>query len=337
MCKIPILPASFLPLLLLSCAASKTTGTEEASAAANPASVVSGNPATTQATQDASARVPRTRRMDPVVQHLPAPRSLEVLKKTPLYEFRENEVDLYLRALKKRIPDPRARLVHLARKNLGQRYEIFCLGEYPFETYDPDPLYTLDRSDCVTFTEQMYSMALNDSWKGFFETLMHIRYKDGEIGVATRNHYTEADWNPNNVWLFTDMTEKLGGKTDPFTMNVDRARMLEKQFGIDVEIPKEKFVTSYLPVSSLEEVYPKLEEGDIVEVVKGKGSGRWVGHVGLFVRGPKGEPHFLHSSAPRVKEESLPGYAARMKGKVYGFKFLRLSTGHLSVFRSSDF
>jgi len=321
--QIPLLTSFLVPLVLLSCAAGKTRVTESASASPDASSVESA--ARPKLAQDANARVPRTRRLDPVVQHLPAPRPLEVLKKTPLYEFRENEVDLYLRDLARRIPDPRARLVHLARKNLGQRYEIFCLGEFPVETYDPDPLYTLDRSDCVTFTEQMYSMALNKSWKGFFDTLMHIRYKGGKIGVATRNHYTEADWNPNNAWLFTDMTEKLGGRTEPFTMNVDRASMLKKQFGVEVRIPKEKFVTSYLPVTSLNAVYPKLEEGDIVEVVKGKGSGRWVGHVGLFVRGPAGEPHFLHSSAPRVKEESLPGYAARMKGKVFGFKFLRLN------------
>ncbi|RLB60498.1 MAG: DUF1460 domain-containing protein [Deltaproteobacteria bacterium] len=337
MCKIPILPLLVLPVLLSSCAGSKTAemAGDPTPAAMAQQSPQSGQPQSAQPqqssqpkqdpqpTHEASSRVKRKRRLDPVVQALPAPRSLEVLAKTPLYEFRENEVDLYLRDLHRRIGDPRARLVHLARKNLGQRYEIFCLGEFPFETHDPDPLYALDRGDCVTFAEQMYAMALSSSWDGFFSTLMRIRYKDAKIGVATRNHYTEADWNPNNAWLFTDVTDKLGAKTEPLRMTVDRARMLKKQFGLEVEIATEKFETTYVPASSIDAVSRSLEEGDIVEVVKGSGSGRWVGHVGLFVRGPNGEPHFLHSTSPMVKEESLPGYAKRYKGKVFGFKFLR--------------
>ncbi len=279
-------------------------------------------PANTKATPNARTR--RTRRLDPVVLHLPEARPLKDLAKAPLYTFHEKEVDQYLRHLQTRLKTPLARLAHLARKNIGQPYEIFCLGEYPFETYDPDPLYCLDRSDCVTFTEQMYAMALSRSWEGFFAMLQRIRYKDAQIGVATRNHYTAADWNVNNAWLFEDVTEKVGGKTETFSMNVDRARMLKKQFGLDTQIPKEAFRTSYLPTPSLAPVYPNLREGDIVEVIKGKGSSRWVGHVGLFVRGPEGAPHFLHSTAPKVREESLPGYAARGKGKVFGFKFLRL-------------
>ncbi len=270
------------------------------------------------------ARVPRTRRLDPVVSHLPPARSLEQLRDLPLYELREKEVDLYLRDLSRRVADPLQRLVHLARKNLGQRYEIFCLGEYPFETYDPDPLYSLDRSDCVTFTEQMYAMALSKDWKGFFSLLQRIRYKDGEIGVASRNHYTEADWNVNNAWLFQDITGQLGGGTSSYVMRVDRSRMLKKQFGIETKIPVEDFITPYVPVSKLASAYPKLRDGDIIEVVKGKGDGRWIGHVGLFVRGAGGEAHFLHSSAPKVREESLPGYVKRMKGRVFGLKFLRL-------------
>ncbi|HHI79142.1 MAG TPA: DUF1460 domain-containing protein [Planctomycetes bacterium] len=276
--------------------------------------------------QTPSGRVPRQKPYDPVVLHLSPPRSLEVLQKTPLYQFNEREVDLFLRDLFQREKDPLKRLVLLARKNLGQPYEIYCLGEFPFELYDPDPLYRLDRSDCVTFTEHMYSMALAKDWPSFFHTLIRIRYKEGIISVATRNHYTAADWNPNNAWLFEDWTAKLGAPTKTYQMRVDRARMLKKSFGIDRKIPTEIFPLVYIPRESLTSAYPHLQNGDIVEVIKGKGQGRWVGHVGLFVRGPGGEPHFLHSTAPKVREESLPGYVDRMKAKVFGLKFLRLKS-----------
>jgi hypothetical protein len=220
--------------------------------------------------------------------------------------------------------NPLRRLKILARKNIGQPYEIYCLGEFPFELYDADPLYRLDRSDCVTFTEHMFSMALARDWPSFFENLMKIRYRKGEISVATRNHYTAADWNPNNAWLFKDVTTQLGVPTKTYQMRVDRARMLKKTFGIERKIPVEIYPLVYIARQDLPAAYPMLRDGDIIEVVKGKGSGRWVGHVGLFVRGPGGEPHFLHSSAPRVREESLPGYVKRMKAKVFGLKFLRL-------------
>ena len=32
----------------------------------------------------------------------------------------------------------------------------------------------------------------------------------GVIGVATRNHYTEADWNPSNRWLVREVTGGRG-------------------------------------------------------------------------------------------------------------------------------
>lgn len=39
--------------------------------------------------------------------------------------------------------------------------------------------------------------------------LQRIRYKDGVIGVLTRNHFTEADWVVNNSWLIKNITDSL--------------------------------------------------------------------------------------------------------------------------------
>ena len=62
----------------------------------------------------------------------------------PLYNFTELEVDAYLKYLSAAEPNLRQRIIHLARKNLGQPYELYLLGEMPFEPYDPQPLYCLD-------------------------------------------------------------------------------------------------------------------------------------------------------------------------------------------------
>src|SRR5258708_6035513 len=85
----------------------------------------------------------------------------------PLYQFTETEVGTYLKYLQTAEPNLRKRIVHLARKNIGQPYEIYLLGEMPFETYDPQPIYCLGKSDCLVFTEHMYAMALSSDWSGF--------------------------------------------------------------------------------------------------------------------------------------------------------------------------
>ena len=95
----------------------------------------------------------------------------------PLYQFTPQELDIYLGFLQTNEPDLRKRIQHLAQKCLDQPYQIYLLGEFPFEIYDPDPLYSLGKSDCVVFSEHIYAMALSYDWKSFFAMLQRIRYK----------------------------------------------------------------------------------------------------------------------------------------------------------------
>ncbi|HEX4412246.1 MAG TPA: N-acetylmuramoyl-L-alanine amidase-like domain-containing protein, partial [Lacipirellulaceae bacterium] len=108
----------------------------------------------------------------------------------PLYKCNESEVDTYLKFLSATEPDLRKRIVTIARKNINQPYELYLLGEMPFEPYDPQPIYCLGKSDCLVFTEHTYAMALSHNWPSFMMMLQRIRYRNGHIGVATRNHYT---------------------------------------------------------------------------------------------------------------------------------------------------
>jgi hypothetical protein len=262
----------------------------------------------------------------------------------PLYEFKEAEVDAYLRYLSAYEPDLRQRIAHLARKNLGQPYEIYLLGEMPFELYDPQPLYCLDKSDCLVFTEHTYAMALTDSWSGFMRMLQRIRYRDGCIGVATRNHYTESDWNPNNRWLVEDMTAALAPETVVrFRQKVDRAGFLRKRYGLETDIPVEEAEHVFLRYEDIDLAKPHLRDGDFVNIVRGTppqpesaagaaassdssnaagdnastktmqeifGGSAWVGHTGLIVLDDDGEVHLIHSAKPHVREEAIDDYIA---------------------------
>ena len=281
----------------------------------------------------------------------------EPLREKPLYQFTETEVGVYIGQLSAAEPDLRKRVVHLARKNIGQPYELYLLGEMPFETYDPQPLYCLGKSDCVVFAEHTYAMALSRDWPGFMRLLQRIRYHDGRIGVATRNHYTEADWNPSNRWLVHDITAEIAGeKAVPFAEKIDRAIFLLKRYGLKTDLPIEDHHDSYLPVAEIARALPHLQDGDFVNIIRGSnqpghpfaeiyGGHAWVGHVGLVAHGADGALHLIHSAAPAVREEPLSEFIARSAAaarapdatqRLLGFKFLRLENDPLANLRKID-
>jgi len=277
----------------------------------------------------------------------PDPR-IVALRDKPLYQFKEGDVDAYLHYLHAAEPDLRKRIVHLARKNIEQPYELYLLGEAPFEQTDPQPIYCLDRSDCVVFAEHTIAMALTDSWPSFMSMLQRIRYKDGQIGVVTRNHYTEADWNKNNAWLARDVTDEIGGESIVrFSQKVDRAKFLKGRYKLDEPIAIETIEESFIPYERIESVKSRLRDGDIMNFVTGREGGYWVGHVGLVARGSDGAVHLIHSAEPKVREEPVESYIARMtkdaaekdaakKARFRGFKFLRLADDPVANLRTVD-
>lgn len=261
--------------------------------------------------------------------------AVERLSKRPIYKMTPKEVDLYLGHLQDTIPALRDRVVAIARQNLGQPYDMYLLGEFPFEIHDDQPLFDLTHGDCVVFSEHVYAMALSRDWTGFFRNLMRLRYKDGEVGILTRNHFTEADWDKNNSWLVRDVTGELGATTvTKFTERIDRARFFAN-FGIGQDIPVQMLEDEYIPAEAIEGVLDKLEDGDFVNVVRGRGAGVWVGHVGIVARGKDGTVHFIHSIEPKSVEVPMMEYVRdNMKANVrreregkamfMGMKFLKL-------------
>jgi len=259
----------------------------------------------------------------------------ELLDK-PLYRMQPAELGRFLAWQQLDQPALRQRIAALARKNLGQPYELYLLGEFPYETYDQQPLFELAKSDCVVFAEHVYAMALSASWEEFFWMLQRIRYRDGVIGVATRNHYTEADWNVANAWLVQDATAALGAPTRPYRQRIDRKAFLKKQFKIERDIPVQQFDDVYIAKQDVAAVESQLQDGDFVNVISGRAGSYWASHVGLIVTGADGSRRLLHSAEPEVREETLQAFIQRMaerdarqagqgKAELAGFKFLRLN------------
>jgi hypothetical protein len=273
----------------------------------------------------------------PVPATTPAP--LEAILQKQIYQMSPAEAGRYVAWQHQAEPDLRKRIAAIGRKNIGQPYTLNLLGEFPYEVHDNLPMFSLDHSDCVVFAEHTYAMALSQSWEEFFWMLQRIRYRDGVIGVKTRNHYTELDWNVANRWLVTDVSAQLAGaNVATYTMTVDRARFLKTRHHTDASIPVETSTQSYVPKEHVAGILDQLQEGDFVNVISTRDGEHWASHVGLVVLGPDGERHFLHSSEPKVREETFASFMARAAErearnaaagkngqKLAGFKFLRLN------------
>ena len=212
----------------------------------------------------------------------------------------------------------------MARATIGQTYRLGPLGEYPFELYDSDPLVCLTASDCVTFVEQTLAMSLSRDWPSFFKTLQRIRYREGRIGMLSRNHFTEADWNVNNAWLLEDITKSMPAEAAPIDVHIDRAAFF-KRFGLDYSGAVQEFQDVMIRRDQLAAVIGSLHDGDIIEFVRSKGGSPCVGHLGFVLHDQGGRATLLHATKPAVRELPLADYIAQHEN-IVGFKFLRLRT-----------
>jgi hypothetical protein len=269
----------------------------------------------------------------------PAPVPMEVVLQKQIFQMSPSEAGRYVAWVHQAEPDLKKRIAAIGRKNIGQPYTLNLLGEFPFQVHDNLPMFSIDHSDCVVFAEHTYAMALSQSWEEFFWMLQRIRYRDGVIGVATRNHYTEMDWNVANRWLVTDVSAELAGADGPsYPMTIDRARFLKTRHHTVADIPVESSRQAYVAKEQVAAIASQLQEGDFVNVISTRNGEYWASHVGLVVLGPNGERHFLHSSEPQVREETFESFMARAAErearneregkngqKLAGFKFLRLN------------
>ncbi len=267
------------------------------------------------------------------------PLTMDDILKKQVYQMTPQEVSRYVAHMHQAEPDLRKRIAAIGRQNIGQPYVLNLLGEYPYELHDTLPMFSLEQSDCVVFAEHTYAMAMSRSWEEFFWMLQRIRYKDGVIGVATRNHYTEVDWNINNNWLVSDISALVAGPDAlSYELKIDRARFLKMRHRTLREIPVQLSREAYVDKDKLAPVLPQLREGDLVNVVSTRDGKFWVSHVGLIVIGADGRRNFLNSAEPQVREESFEAFfqrtaereqnnaeAGRNGQKLAGFKFLRLN------------
>jgi hypothetical protein len=181
---------------------------------------------------------------------------------------------------------------------LGTPYSWTATGDGPYALHETYPLVNFDSTNCMVYTEHVLALAISDSWDHFFNNLQQIRYKDGIIGMRTRNHYTMADWLPENSWLLEDVARKVGGE---HTRSMSRTISHEDFFvqkGIrDLRYVKhDRLLTvDYIPMKDLMKVKDNFRNGDIVAMLFANRDDIFSAHM-LMIYEKENELYFREAS-----------------------------------------
>jgi hypothetical protein len=223
-----------------------------------------------------------------------------------LYQMHPAEIDSLLRRTNAAEPDFLQRLLIYSERAIGTPYRWFPLGEGAKGKYDRDPLIDFTRVDCLTFCEQTLAMTLSLNSDEMFQILQRLRYRGGAIDIRNRNHFTIADWLPNNSWLVEDVTSAIGGGLmASMTKTIDRATALRKKGVPEKELaaipPLQTITVQYIPEVNLPAITAKLQGGEIGCVVQSR-PGIIVAHLGFILRDGAGRVFYRNASArPGVK------------------------------------
>ena len=215
---------------------------------------------------------------------------------------------------------------------LEMPYKLTCAGDGPYALYEPWPLVNFRQTNCMVLCEHVLALSISDSWDNFFNNLQQIRYKDGMIGMRTRNHYTMADWLPQNRWLLGDVTEKVGGN---FIKSVTRTISHKKFFagkGIsdmrDV-LPDRELSVDYIPFKELPNIENNLRNGDIAALIFAGKEDIFSAHMMIIVE-EDGQKYIREAAMSKMTTLDTPYRqwvsGSRFKnGRYLGLAFMRVN------------
>ncbi len=213
---------------------------------------------------------------------------------------------------------------------LGVPYKLGALGEGPGGEFDRDPMIRFDAFDCTTFVETVMALALNSDLDRATRTLQKIRYKDGQIGYATRNHFIELDWVPNNVraGYLRDITSDVAGRyavkvhktiskrrwylrKSPVSLEggftkEEKQHLVSKLRDLGSRFPDERATLTVLPLTALPQALAHIPSGTIANLVHADRRDRatLVSHQGLLIK--KSDGWYLRHAASHKAVEDDP-------------------------------
>jgi hypothetical protein len=241
------------------------------------------------------------------------------------------EIDQDLRRVSDSTMTAGDKMTYFSERFVGAPYLLVCEGEGENGRYETEPLLNLKQINCMTYCEIVLAMTLSGYYEEMFNVLQHIRYRNGFISMATRNHYTMVDWLPANRWCLDDVTAAVGGADAlPLTRTIRHGQFFKGK-GIDdlPEVLSDRTVTiSYIPKEKLISRKMGLQSGDIVALIQDKPD-IFSAHMLLIVKKQDGL-YFRHASmsAGKVIDERFDDYVNGLlsKARYQGMSFMRVKT-----------
>jgi hypothetical protein len=185
---------------------------------------------------------------------------------------------------------------------LGTEYSWTPTGDGSHALYEPQPLFNFQLTNCMVLCEHALALAISDSWDNFFNNLQQIRYRDGIIGIKTRNHYTMADWVPENEWILNNVTKKVGEKyTDQVTRRISYSKFFSDKGMTDLRYikPDEDYTIDYIKWNDLPKIKKNIQQGDILAMIYKDKDNVFSGHMILAVM-VEGKLHIRETSTSKM-------------------------------------
>jgi len=138
----------------------------------------------------------------------------------------------------------------------------------------------LEAVDCFTYLDYVEAMRQSDSFKSFKQRLRVIRYRGGNAGYETRNHFF-TDWTQRNSRV-CDVTADIGRQH----VRHVRKRLNDRGDGtyfLPGISPEERDI-AYIPRKEIDiEIIRRLRTGDYIGIYA-KTRGLDVSHVGILIK-----------------------------------------------------
>jgi hypothetical protein len=203
-------------------------------------------------------------------------------EKSEISQLSYSDIDTLLRTVSKNNLTVTEKMNVYSKMFMGMKYELKCVGDGEYSIYEPWPLVNFRETNCMAYCEHVLSLSISDNWDNFFNNLQQIRYKEGIIGIKTRNHYTMADWLPENSWLLENVSAKVSKK---YVSDISRTISHKKFFAskgmkyLDYVKEDRTMKVEYIPLADFDKVTDHLKTGDILVLLLKNANNIFAAHM----------------------------------------------------------
>lgn len=247
------------------------------------------------------------------------------------HQLSHQEIDQVIREISKTNLTVSEKINRFSELFLEMPYNLTCVGDGPDALLEPWPIVNFKETNCMAFCEHVLALSISDYWDNFFNNLQEIRYIDGLIGMKTRNHYTMADWLPQNSWILEDISKKVGGTfTKQLTRTISHKNFFAGKGMTDMSdvLPDRTMTVDYVPLDALDDIEANTKIGDICAILFAKKTDIFSAHM-IMIAEKDGQKVIRESSNSKMTTFDTPyqeWVAARQKqkDKYCGVAFMRV-------------